>query len=342
MPLQNTAHPEKTKYRGADWLKAQNRGGREAASRPAATPAAYRLGSRTHFDTYREAVREYPGPSYLCIAKGYGENGGKVIMRTMHERPNLTPHEPDPEHPIVSRFGQPRSLSEPVNLTRAGWRARSQIEDWVRMTCTRDTDYRLCTGTRRGGFETTTDVWQAVGLLRKGIEKHYPGVRILAVPELHHGLGENGGTYHVHMILVFPRGMRPVYGVFHRLWYQALGGTGREERGNTPGNFDFARANAKDGKRYTACQAARYISKYVTKDLEAGNVGQKRFTKSHGAASPPRRYWWQPIAPHSMTRAHVVSHLRQFYPGDVYAIFGKTFNSGGDTYHVFSAEPAPS
>jgi len=287
-------------------------------------------------------VRAYPGPSYLCIAKGYGENGGKLLLRTVHERPQLTPHEPDPEHPPRSRYGEPRSESDPVDLTRAGWRARAQIEDWVRMTCTRATDYRLCTGTRRNGFASTTDVWAAVATLRKGVNRHYPGVRMLAVPELHHGQGTNEGTYHVHIIMVFPAGMRPLYGVFHRMWYRALGGTGREKGVDTPGNFDFAKTHGADGRRYSPCQAARYISKYVTKDLEAGFVGQKRFTKTHGAPEPVRRYWWQPIAlSHDMTRAHVVSLMREFYPATSHAIFSRSFSCGGDTYHVFSAEPPP-
>lgn len=353
MHAQDTPHPTKTEYRGADWAAIQRKwsrpdlpAGRAEAPRRGAPPAApYRLGSRTHFDTYADALKEYPGPSYLVIAKGYGENGGKVIMRTMHERPSFGHHDPEnPENPPItpkSRVGTPRSLADPVNLTRASWRARSQIEDWVRMTCTKETDYRLGTGTRRGGFATLADVNAAVAKFRRQIARHYPGVTVLSVPELHHGGGDNDGKFHVHMILVFPAGAHPLYSVFHRLWYRALGGSGGEKGVNTPGNFDFAKTHGKDGRRYTACQAARYIAKYVTKDLTAGKVGEKRFTKTHLAAQPVRRYWWQPIAPHDMTRAHVVSSMRTFYPGDRYMILGRTFNDGGDTFHVFSAEPIP-
>jgi hypothetical protein len=204
-------------------------------------------------------------------------------------------------------------------------------------------DYRLGTGTRRGGFENREKAYAAVGRLRRQVEVHYPGVTMVAVPELHHGGGANDGTYHVHMLLVFPEGVRPVYSVFHRLWYRALGGTGHEKGGDTPGNFDFAKTHAGDGKRYTACQAARYLGKYLTKDLYAGALGEKRFTKSHGAPEPVRRYWWEPIAlSHDMTRAHAVSSLRQFFAADQYAILSRTFKDGGDTFHVFSAEPAPS
>lgn len=209
------------------------------------------------------------------------------------------------------------------------------------MICTTETDYRLCTGTTRGGFGSLADVNAAVAKFRRQVDRYYPGVMILSVPELHHGGGANDGRWHVHMILVFPAGVRPMYAVFHRLWYRALGGTGGEKGVNTPGNFDFARTHGKDGRRYTACQAARYLAKYVTKDRTAGNVGEKRFTKTHGAPQPVKRYWWQPIAPHDMTRAHVVSSLREFFPGERFMILGRTFDSGGDTFHVFSAEPVP-
>lgn len=210
------------------------------------------------------------------------------------------------------------------------------------MTAQPGTDYRLCTATARNGLRDLGECWKAVGKLRRQVEHYYPGVRIIAVPELHHGGGVNDATYHVHMLLVFPEGVRPMYSVFHRLWYKALGGTGGEKGANTPGNFDFAKTHAKDGRRYTACQASRYMAKYLTKDLWHGNLGQKRFTKTHGAPEPVKRYWWEPIAlSHDMTRAHMVSHLRIFFAADTYSILHRTFNDGGDTYHVFSAEPVP-
>jgi hypothetical protein len=144
------------------------------------------------------------------------------------------------------------------------------------------------------------------------------------------------------MVAVFQPGQRPIYGVFHRLWYRALGGVGDERGAATPGNLDFARTRAGDGTRYTACQAARYIAKYVTKCTFSGNVGQKRFTTTHGAPDPVKRYWWEPIdANHSRTRSRAVQLLRQWFPADGYVILHKTFHDGGDTYHSFSAEPVP-
>lgn len=347
MPLQDTPRLGETEYRpyrGRDWERIQAKwGGSGPARRRSADRSAPRLGSSTHFDSYSAAVREYPGPSYLAIAKSYGPNGGKVVLRTMHERPNLSRSrdDDDDDKPRRQTAGTPRLLADPINLNKSAWRARSEIEDWIRMTCTPDTDYRLCTATKRGGFESTAVAYLAVAKLRRQIEKHYPGIRILAVPELHLGDGPNHGTYHVHMIVVMPAKTRPIYQVFHRLWYRALGGTGKETGATTPGNFDFARTHGKDGKRYTPCQAARYMAKYVTKHIAAGNVGEKRYTKTHGAPDPVKRYWWVPIGPHTLTRAHMVSSLRNFFPAETYGIFSRTFSDGGDTFHVFSAEPVP-
>lgn len=344
MQLQDTARPPKTKYRGADWQKIQDRWGRtRTADHRAAAEAAPRLGLSTHFARYPDAVHEYPGPSYLATLKGYGPNGGKLILRTVHEQPCLYKITKPEDLKPRPKYGTPRADADPINLMKSAMRARSDVEDWVRMMCLPDTDYRLVTLSKRNGLPTLTDAWAAVAEFRRLLAKHYPDVKALAVPERHFGGGANHLTYHVHCILIFPGGTRPLYTVFHRIWYKALGATGNEKGAATPGNCDFARTHAKDGTRYTPCQAARYLAKYLTKDMTAGSVGQKRFTKSHGSPDPVKRYYWQPIAAsHDMTRAHAVSLLRKFFPADTYAILSRSFHSGGDTYHVFSAEPVPS
>jgi hypothetical protein len=353
MQLQDSARATPSQYRGADWVALQRRwtgAGRSAARSAAPAPSGARPGSSTHFDTYTQATRAYPGPSYLGILKSYGPNGGKLVLRTVHERPQVSRPDQAAMGELVCEKGKgekqtssiPRTMADPVNVEKSAWRARAKLEDWVRMTAMPGTDYRLCTGTKRGGLTTAGDALQAVERFRRLLERHHPGVKAAAVPELHKGGGVNHGTYHVHFMLVFPAGQRPIYSVFHRLWYRALGGRGNEKGADAPGNFDFAKTHAKDGKRYTACQGARYMAKYLTKDLYSGNVGQKRFTTSHGAPDPVKRFYWETIATsHDMTRAHAVSSLRQFFPADTFMILARTFNDGGDTYHVFSAEPVP-
>ena len=353
MHAQDTPAPLKTHYRGADWYRLPRiKGGRPAAGRRPAPDSDPRPGSSTHFDTYAEAVKAYPGPSHLGILKNYGFNGAKLVLRTVHEAPRRLRCEADlastSEGVCEKRGGEAkqepvsRLMADPVNVIRSAWRARSKLEDWVRMSCTPGTDYRLCSGTKRGGLKRAADALHVVERFRRLLAVYYPGVMAAAIPELHHGGGVNDGTYHVHFMLVFQYGQRPVYAVFHRLWYRALGGSGKEKGADAPGNFDFAKTHARDGKRYTACQGARYMSKYLTKDLFSGDVGQKRFTTSHGAAEPVRKYWWAPIAlSHDMTRAHAVSLLRRWFPAEEFMILSRTFNDGGDTYHVFSVEPVP-
>ena len=343
MFAQDTPHPPKVEYRGADWGRITRRWtapeGRLGPRRgPPGLPAGPRLGSSAHFDTYREAVREYTEPAYLWTLKRYGANGGKLVMRSVHERPEL--NQPGGTDTPPKDTGMPRIISEPYSVKKSAWRARSNIADWIRMTCTPDTDYRLVTLTKRGGMASLDEVWECVGKFRRQVDAHYAGVKTIAVPEIHHGNGQNRDTFHVHCVMVFHVGVKPLYKVFHRLWYIALGGTGREMKGDAPGNCDFARTHGSDGRRFTACQAARYISKYVTKDVFVGNVGQKRFTVSHGAATPATSYGWQPVSTsQSYTRAHAVSLLRRYFPADTFTIYSNTFHDGGDTYHTFSAEP---
>jgi hypothetical protein len=274
--------------------------------------------------------------------EGYGENGGKLILRTVHEQPQDPTRKREQDKPRKLTKGTPRLQADPINVQKSAWRARAEIERWVRMNCTRDKDYRLTTGTKRGGMQSVQECWDAVAAMRRQVDKHYPGTVMLAVPELHKGGGINDGTYHVHMIIVFPRTARPMFAVFHRMWKRALGGTGAERGADAPGNFDFAKTHAADGTRYTACQGARYIAKYVTKDIYGGAVGQKRFTTTHGSPEPAKRYYWEPFdTNHAATRSRSVQLLRQFYPASEYVILSKTFHDGGDTYHVFSAEPVP-
>ena len=344
MQLQNTAHPSKTEYRGRDWSRIQERWtGRPKAAGggSASAPPPPRLGSSTHFDQYKDAVRAYPAPCYLATLKGYGPNGAELIFRTVHEQPR-DPTQPRENTPSRLSAGTPRTEADPFLVQKSAWRARSDIRSWVRMMCTPDRDYRLVTLSKRGGLADHKECVQALGKFRKQVDKHYPGVAFVAVPELHLGGGANHGTFHIHCIMVFPPRMRPVYSVFHRLWAKALGGTGAEKGVDAPGNCDFARTHQKDGTRYTACQAARYLSKYVSKHIFAGNVGQKRFTTTHGAPDPVKRYWWEPIdTNHSATRSRAVQLLRAWFPATDYGVFHKTFSDGGDTYHVFSAEPVP-
>lgn len=345
MHAQDTAHPSKTEYRGADWRKVQSRwsersGRSGAAARPAAS--VLRLGSSVHFDRYPEAVKGYQGPAYLATLTGYPENGCELVLRTVHEQPrNPTLPRDTPPKPRL-KAGTPRTEMDPFLAMRSAAHARAEIRKWIRMTCTPGWDYRLVTLTKRDGLKDHKECTAALAKFRRRVDKHYPGVSFIAVWELHLGGGANHGTYHIHCVMVFPPGRQPNYGIFHRLWWKALGGTGKEAKESAPGNCDFARTHAKDGTRYTACQAARYLSKYVTKHILAGNVGEKRYTATHGVPVPVKRYWWEPIdTNHQATRSRAIQLLRAFYPAKDYMVLHSTFSSGGDTYHVFSAEPVP-
>lgn len=341
MPAQDTPRPAPVNYRGADWTRIQRRWQRAEPAGGRLTAPPPRLGSSTHFAQYRDAVRAFPAPHYLATLTSYGPNGADLVMRTTHEQPRDPSRKRESTPPRLA-VGTPRTEADPIDVEKSAWRARASIKRWVRMNCTPGSDYRLVTLTRRGGLPNYQACWDAVATFRRGVERHYPGTMMLAVPELHPGDGINGGTYHVHCILIFPKGVRPIYSVFHRIWKRALGGTGTETGATSPGNVDFARTHAKDGTRYTACQAARYLAKYVSKDLFGGNVGQKRFTTTHGAPDPVKRYWWEPIdTNHSATRSRAVYLLRQWFPAETHLIVSRTFHSGGDTYHVFSAEPVP-
>jgi hypothetical protein len=276
----------------------------------------------------------------MATLKGYGRNGAQIVLRTVREQPQ-NPANRDPVDRPKGRYGQLRSdVFETHKIEKSAWRARSQLRDWLLMTCVEGTDWRLVTLTKRGGIATLDDVWPLVEKFRKAVARHYPGLVMSAVPELHHGQGVNASTYHVHCVLVFPAHVRPIYSVFHRIWKRCLGGTGAERGDQSPGNVDFAPTHARNGRRYSPAQAARYLGKYITKDFYVGRIGQKRYTVSHGAPEPSRRYWWQPFAYHEVwTRKRMVEVLREHFPQDDYRILMRSFKEGGDDYLIFSAEP---
>lgn len=344
---QDTPRPPKTEYRGRDWQRIHERWTAKpkaaAAGGSSARPVP-RLGLSTHFAQYTDAIRAYPAPCYLATMTSYGPNGAEVVYRTVHDQPRDPSQKHTRTKPRIEK-GTPRTEADPFNVEKSAWRARANIRKWIRMQCTPDTDYRLVTLSKRGGLPSIQACWDAVAAFRRQLAKpnRYPGVKFIAVPELHKGGGDNHLTFHVHCIMVFPAGVKPIYKVFHRLWYIALGGSGRETGADAPGNCDFANTHAGDGRRYTPCQAARYLAKYVSKDVFTGDVGQKRFTTTHGCPDPVKRYWWEPIdTNHAATRSRTVQLLRQWFPGETHSIMTRTFHSGGDTYHVFSAEPCPS
>ncbi len=92
----------------------------------------------------------------------------------------------------------------------------------------------------------------------------------VAVPELH----GDGETWHLHVGLsqwIDVVTLRP-------LWYRALGGTGHEVEGETPGSVNAKSFRGRQG----ALRMAKYIAGYVGKGFERGACNKRVFAAAMG------------------------------------------------------------
>jgi hypothetical protein len=137
---------------------------------------------------------------------------------------------------------------------------------------------RLVTLTRRGGFATRAECWEALQKWRRLCKSFSWWRDYIAVLEVHRGGGENDGKFHIHLGL---RGFAPIR-IAEKLWYKALGGTGNEVGSETPGNIDLGKQ--RDGNRVVPRgRIAWYLAKYVAKDFGADGTirrGERAFSSS--------------------------------------------------------------
>lgn len=147
-------------------------------------------------------------------------------------------------------------------------RSRALVLHRTRCLC----PHSLWTFTRRGKFASLDELWRAWALFRKGARRRLGGSwSFVAVPELH----SDGETWHLHV--AFNRWCDVV--TLRRLWYRALGGSGKEAGADTPGSVNvksFGRGSTSPKR------LAGYISKYVGKGFERGGANRRVFASSVG------------------------------------------------------------
>lgn len=143
---------------------------------------------------------------------------------------------------------------------------------------------RMLTLTKRGKFDDIDAAWSAWTRFERVCSKFWGARwRYVAVPERH-----ADGTYHIHVAL---QGFYDV-GMMRRFWFRALGGTGRERGSDTPGNVDMAFNRTGRGSRV---RIARYLRKYLAKDLESCVRGRRSFSASRGLVPIRVARWSEPV-----------------------------------------------
>ena len=148
-------------------------------------------------------------------------------------------------------------------------RSRARIRHLCRCLAVR----YMWTFTKRGKFSDLDELWGVWKEFCRLMSVRFPARewRYVAVPELH----QDGETWHLHV------GVPEFWDVtvLRRLWYRALGGSGRESGPDTPGNLDVRDKAARRGAR-SARVIAGYIASYVGKGLGGASSGRRLFSST--------------------------------------------------------------
>lgn len=172
-----------------------------------------------------------------------------------------------------------REFDQNANRRRAVRRTKQKVR-WMTKEFGAD---RLLTLSYRGPMtdreKLHADFRRFVRLVRSGWDDQ-GGIkdwRYVAVPEKHHGGGENEGGFHIHCAV---KGWQKIN--FLRVaWYKALGGTGKESGENTPGQVNVESPESKRWgtipREWKTSKLAAYLTKYLTKTFDENEAVKKRF-----------------------------------------------------------------
>lgn len=167
---------------------------------------------------------------------------------------------------------------------------------------------RLVTLTKRGGFSTRVECWEALQRWRRLCRSFSWWKDYIAVLELHTGGGPNDGKFHIHLGL---RGFAPI-GLALRMWYRALGGTGHESGSATPGGIDLGTKRDRNRPQPRG-RIAWYLAKYVAKDFGADGTircGERAFSSAGCLRGITVNRWVCPVTSGGAPVAAFVRGLR--------------------------------
>lgn len=214
-------------------------------------------------------------------SRDYG-NGLKESALWMH-RPNL---EKSLQRAIDRDEGEKRERGDgdlAENVARASRRAKQQVRIWCKSVFVNS----LWTLTFKENVIDRDLVLKLLDRFRRRVEKLLPGWKYLAVLER-----QERGAWHVHlathalprMLAVSEHGGKPAlaksWDVMRAVWRTVLANDGLH------GNFDEAKRKGNGRGVKGAGKIARYIAKYVAKDMQENQLNRKRYSCSKGIQLP--------------------------------------------------------
>lgn len=162
-----------------------------------------------------------------------------------------------------------RSEMTEDDLRRCAQRARCS----VRRTCLCLGANNLLTLTFRGAMTDGALAWAILAEFVRTVKKRFPAFEYVAVPELH-----KSGGLHFHLAI---KGKFPAAS-FRTLWHRAIRRKDPDACWeDSPGNVDF-----KFSRGGSVRDMARYLTKYITKQFDQGDLFSHRFSRSKGIKPP--------------------------------------------------------
>lgn len=162
---------------------------------------------------------------------------------------------------------------------------------------------RILTLTSRRYLTTPELFWRSFAEFSRLMKKRCPFWAYVAVPELH---PKHKDHYHAHLAI---RGHYDV-NMVRLLWRHALRSTVEAARfDHSPGNIDISHRKSKNWHQVNGI--AKYISKYLTKQMDTGLVHAKRYEKSRGLQ--PKKM--QLFAPLGLTDLDIIRTVQELSGG---------------------------
>lgn len=199
-------------------------------------------------------------PGYSITVMDFGN--GVVEARAVFVNPQKRMRSPKDES--IER------VDRPLSIDQVEWRAK-RTKRAVRFRILALQADHMITLTKRGKFSTVDECREAWRRFYNLILK-FPGIafRYVCVPERH-----ADGTFHLHVAVAG----RYDVSFLRRLWYRALGGSGKERGEDTPGSINIRYLK---GFRKGSLVAASYMSKYMSKSLCANEPKKKLYWCTQG------------------------------------------------------------
>lgn len=171
----------------------------------------------------------------------------------------------------------------PEQLALSVQRAKTAI----RHKCISIRGDRMLTLTYRDNMECRDTAYTHFEKFAKQCKKEFGEFPYVAVTEK-----QERGAIHFHLVL------NKYYPVneLRKFWHNAIG---KREDGKSPGNIDIQKKasfiKANSNHKQTITKMARYLAKYLDKDIEGQQVGKKRYSSSRGIEKPRVQIYFIPF-----------------------------------------------